>query len=87
MNIIGNKEISNIKNKNMSQTKTIANKKKNNPKISSYKIGILDIMNIKKNFAKGFNINDFSKVINCSNLNTKNIFSKTHRTNFSNINK
>jgi hypothetical protein len=75
------------KNKNMSQTKAIANKKKNNPNISSYKIGILDIMNIKKNFAKGFNINDFSKVINCSNLNTKNIFSKTHRTNFSNINK
>ena len=118
MNIIGKKEINNIKNKNsrnryeirhkilnsgfninsrnfnlysknknMSQTKAIANKKKNNPNISSYKIGILDIMNIKKNFAKGFNINDFSKVINCSNLNTKNIFSKTHRTNFSNINK
>ena len=77
----------NLRNKNMSQTKTVINKKKANPNASSYKIGILDIMNIKKNFAKGFNINDFSKVINCSNINSKNAFSKTLRGNFFNINK
>ena len=77
----------NLRNKNMSQTKTVINKKKTNPNASSYKIGILDIMNIKKNFAKGFNINDFSKVINCSNINSKNAFSKTLRGNFFNINK
>ena len=68
--------------KNKSQTKTIVNKKKNNFNDSSLKLGILDILNIKKNIIKGFNINNFSKVINGSNINSKNAFSKTHRNNF-----
>ena len=68
--------------KNKSQTKTIVNKKKSNYNDSSLKIGILDIMNIKKNFAKGFNIGNFSKVLNGSNINQKNAFSKTHRNKF-----
>ncbi len=71
----------------MSQTKTVMNKKKKNPNISSYQLGVLDIMNIKKNFAKGFNINNFSRILNVSNANSKNAFSKTHRKKFSNINK
>ena len=75
------------KNKNLSQTKNIVNKNKNSSNISSYKIGILDIMNIKKNFLKGFNINNFSKAINITNINSKNVFSKTHRSNYSGINK
>ena len=82
-----NNKINNSKKKNMSQTKTIMNKKKNNTNISSYQIGILDIMNIKRNIVKGFNINDFSKVLNGSKINSKNGFSRTHRSNFSNINK
>ena len=68
--------------KNKSSTKTIVNKKKNNYNDSSLKIGILDIMNIKRNFAKGFNIGNFSKALNVSNINSKNAFSKTHRSNF-----
>ena len=44
-------------------------------------------MNIKKNFLKGFNINNFSKAINITNINSKNVFSKTHRSNYSGINK
>ena len=75
------------KAKNMSQTKTVMNKKKN-PNISSYQIGILDIMNIKKNFVKGFNINNFSKILNGTNINSKNPFSRTHRNhNLSNVKK
>ena len=74
------------KTKNLSQTKTMMNKKKNNPNISSYQLGILDIMNIKGNFMKGFNINNFSKILNSTNINSKNAFSRTHRNNFSNIN-
>ena len=88
-NIIDNsRNYKNIsKAKNMSQTKTVMNKKKKNPNISSYQLVVLDIMNIKKNFAKGFNINNFSRILNVSNANSKNAFSKTHRKNFSNINK
>ena len=77
------------KNKNISQPKTIANK--NNKNISrndsSLKIGILDIMNIKKNDTKGINIKNFSKALNISNINSKNIFSKTHRNSFGLFNK
>jgi hypothetical protein len=77
-----------LKNKNISltKTKTVA-KKKNNQNISTNKIGVLDIMNIKKNFIKGFNINNFSKIINSSNLIPKNTFAKTYRNHFSIINK
>ena len=76
-----------LKNKNsMTKTKTV-NKKKNNQNTSINKIGILDIMNIKKNFVKGFNINNFSKIINSSNVVSKNTFAKTYRNNFSIINK
>ena len=73
--------------KNMSQNKTFLNKKKNNPNISSYQLGILDIMNIKRNFVKGFNINNFSKILKGTNINSKNPFSSTHRSKVSNINK
>ena len=80
------KEI-NLKNKNsMTKTKTV-NKKKINQNNSIHKVGVLDIMNIKKNFVKGFNINNFSKIINSSNIVSKNTFVKTYRNNFSIINK
>ena len=76
-----------LKNKNsMTKTKTMT-KKKSNQTTSTYKIGVLDIMNIKKNFVKGFNINNFSKIINSSNIVPKNNFSKTYRNHFSVINK
>ena len=76
-----------LKNKNsMTKTKTV-NKKKSNQNTSIHKIGVLDIMNIKKNFVKGFNINNFSKIINSSNIVSKNTFAKTYRNNFSIINK
>ena len=75
------------KKKNMAQTKTYINKKKNNSNVSTFQLGILDIMNVKKNFVKGFNINNFSKALNGTNINSKNAFSKTHRSNYSIINK
>ena len=76
-----------LKNKNsMTKTKTMT-KKKSNQTTSTYKIGVLDIMNIKTNFVKGFNINNFSKIINSSNIVPKNNFSKTYRNHFSVINK
>ena len=76
-----------LKNKNsMTKTKTV-NKKKINQNNSIHKVGVLDIMNIKKNFVKGFNINNFSKIINSSNIVSKNTFVKTYRNNFSIINK
>ena len=76
-----------LKNKNsMTKTKTMT-KKKSNQTTSTYKIGVLDIMNIKKNFVKGFNINNFSKIINSSNIVPKNNFSKTYRNHFSVLNK
>jgi hypothetical protein len=76
-----------LKNKNsMTKTKTMT-KKKSNQTTSTHKIGVLDIMNIKKNFVKGFNINNFSKIINSSNIVPKNNFSKTYRNHFSVINK
>ena len=77
-----------LKNKNISLTKMkTVTKKKNNQNISTNKIGVLDIMNIKKNFIKGFNINNFSKIINSSNMLSKNTFAKTYRNHFSIINK
>ena len=76
-----------LKNKNsMTKTKTMT-KKKSNQTTSTHKIGVLDIMNIKTNFVKGFNINNFSKIINSSNIVPKNNFSKTYRNHFSVINK
>ena len=76
-----------LKNKNsMTKTKTMT-KKKSNQTTSTHKIGVLDIMNIKKNFVKGFNINNFSKIINSSNIVPKNNFSKTYRNHFSVLNK
>ena len=77
------------KNKNNSQPKTISNK--NNKTIirntSSLKLGILDIMNIKKKYIKKNNISNFSKVLNASNINMKNTFSKTYRNNYGLFNK
>ena len=71
--------------KNSSLSNTVVNKKKNNPNISSYQLRIIDIMNIKTNGMKGFNINNFSKILHGTNINSKNFFSKTQRNNFSNI--
>ena len=78
-----------LKNKNISQPKTNANKNSKNASKndSSLKIGILDIMNIKKNYIKGIQICNFSKVLNISNLNSKNTFSKTHRNSYGLFNK
>ena len=65
--------------KNNSKTNFVNNKKKNSND-SSLKLGFLDIMNIKKNLALGFNIKKFSKVLNVSNNNNqKNHFAKTYR--------
>ena len=69
--------------KNSSLSNTVVNKKKNNPNISSYQLRIIDIMNIKTNGMKGFNINNFSKILHGTNINSKNFFSKTQRNNFS----
>ena len=79
----------NRKNKNISQPKTISNKsnKSINRNNSSLKLGILDIMNIKKKYIKGINIKNFSKVLNISNINSKNGFSKTYRNSFGFLNK
>ena len=78
------------KNKNNSQPKTIVNKgiKYMSRNDSSLKVGILDLVNSKKKYMKAFNISNFSKNLNnTSNLNTKNNFSKTHRSSFGLINK
>ena len=78
------------KNKNNSQTKTIVSKgiKYISRNDSSLKVGILDLVNSKKKYMKAFNISNFSKNLNnTSNLNTKNNFSKTHRSSFGLINK
>ena len=78
------------KNKNISQPKTIVNKgiKYMSRNDSSLKVGILDLVNSKKKYMKAFNISNFSKNLNnTSNLNTKNNFSKTHRSSFGLINK
>lgn len=77
------------KNKNNSQPKTIVSKgiKYISRNDSSLKVGILDLVNSKK-YMKAFNISNFSKNLNnTSNLNTKNNFSKTHRSSFGLINK
>ena len=87
--IIINSSRNRKKNKNISQPKTISNK--NNKSIirntSSLKLGILDIMNIKKKSIKKINISNFSKVLNASNINMKNTFSKTYRNNYGHFNK
>ena len=78
------------KNKNNSQPKTIVSKgiKYISRNDSSLKVGILDLVNSKKKYMKAFNISNFSKNLNnTSNLNTKNNFSKTHRSSFGLINK
>ena len=88
ININSSRNKNKIKNKNISQPKTFVNK---NNKIvsrndSSLKLGILDIMNIKKKL-KGINIKNFSKALNISNINPKKTFSKTHRNSFGSFNK
>ena len=89
ININSSRNKNKIKNKNISQPKTFVNK---NNKIvsrndSSLKLGILDIMNIKKKITKGINIKNFSKALNISNINAKKTFSKTHRNSFGSFNK
>ena len=89
ININSSRNKNKIKNKNISQPKTFVNK---NNKIvsrndSSLKLGILDIMNIKKKITKGINIKNFSKALNISNINPKKTFSKTHRNSFGSFNK
>ena len=87
---INNSRNYNIKSLNKNNSlKTVVNKKKN-MNDSSLKLGIQDIMNVKKNLAFGFNIKNFSKVIKASNNsynNPKNNFSKTYRENYVIINK
>ena len=77
------------KNKNNSQPKTIVNKglKYMSRNDSSLKVGFLDLVNSKKKYMKAFNISNFSKKLNTSNLNTKNNFSKTHKSCFGLFNK
>ena len=78
------------KNKNNSQTKTIVSKgiKNMSRNESSLKVGILDLVNSKKKYMKAFNISNFAKNLNnTSNLNSKNNFSKTHRSSFGLFNK
>ena len=69
-------------NKNDPQSKTVVNKKKKNLNESSLKLGIMDIMNVKKNLAFGFKIQNFAKVFNASHNNQKNTISKTYRSNY-----
>ena len=87
--IIINSSRNRKKNNNISQPKTISNK--NNKSIirntSSLKLGILDIMNIKKKYINKINISNFSKVLNASNINMKKTFSKTYRNNYGHFNK
>jgi len=77
-------------NKNNSQ-KAVVNNRKKNLNDSALKLGIMDIMNVKKNLAQGFNIKNFSKVFNASNNNNYNNpkynFTKTYRENYVIINK
>ena len=70
------------RNKNISQPKTIVNKKDKHihRNESCLKIGFLDMINISKKNFKGIN-NNFSKILNASNINGKNDSSKTHRNN------
>ena len=76
-------------NRNSSQTNSIISKKKKNLNESSIKLVIMDIMNIKKNLLQGFNIKNFSKALNSSNIknNQKKNFSKTYRENYIFLNK
>jgi len=72
-----------IKHKNISQPKTHFNKRIKNisRNDSSLKMGISDALKIKQKNLKGINISSFSKIINFSNINIKNI-SKTYRNSF-----
>ena len=72
-----------IKHKNISQPKTHFNKRIKNisRNDSSLKMGISDALKIKQKNLKGININSFSKIINFSKINIKNI-SKTYRNSF-----
>ena len=69
---------------NKSQPKTIINQSSKNVSRndSTLKLGVLDIINNRKNQAKNNNFNNFSKILNVSNNYSKNIFSKTHKNNF-----
>ena len=89
MNINSSRNKIKVKNRNISQPKTNINKSNENisKNDSSLKLGISDIMNIKKRYIKGIHINNFSKVLNISNLNSKNTFSKAHRNSFGLFNK
>ena len=89
MNINSSRNKIKVKNRNISQPKTNINKSNKNisKNDSSLKLGISDIMNIKKKYIKGIHINNFSKVLNISNLNSKNTFSKAHRNSFGLFNK
>ena len=84
VNLKNSRNKNKTKNKNISQPKTFRNKNNKNMSRndSSLKIGILDIMNLKNKEIKGINIKNFSKALNISNINQKNIFSKTHRNSF-----
>ena len=79
-----NSSINQYKNKNNSQPKTIVKKgiKYMSRNDSTLKVGILELVNSKKKYLKAFNISNFSKISNTSNLNSKNNFSKTHRSSF-----
>ena len=86
---INNSRNKNKIHKNISQPKTNLSQRSKNlsRNDSSLKIGVFDIVNIRKNHAKGININNLSKIFNASNINSKNIFSKTHRNSFGLYNK
>ena len=73
-----------MKNMNKSQPKTIINQSSKNVSRndSTLKLGVLDIINNRKNQAKNNNFNNFSKILNVSNNYSKNLFSKTHKNNF-----
>ena len=89
MNINSSRNKNKLRNKNSSQPKTIYNKKIKNisRNDSSLRMGNLDILNIKKKYVKAINISNFSKALNVSNINSKNTFSKTHRSSFGLFNK
>ena len=76
-------------NRNSSQSNSIISKKTKNLNESSIKLGIMDIMNVKKNLMNGFNIQNFSRALNSSHIknNQKNNFSKTYRENYIFLNK
>jgi hypothetical protein len=84
MNLSRNK--SKKKNKNVSQPKTNINRYKNitSRNDSSLKVNMFDT---KRKYGNGICMNNFSKILNISNINSKNTFSKTHRGKFGLFNK